>query len=67
MTTSVEKQVNGRAVASPEPRFDPVALAEAEAIRTRAAAEADAIRAEAAGKADAERALAAEQARALEL
>lgn len=60
--TSVEQQVNGRAVASPEPRFDPVALAEAEAIRTRAAADAEARRIEAAGKADAERTLASEQA-----
>ena len=61
-TTSVERKVNGRAVASPEPRFDPVALAEAEAIRTRAAAEADALRVKAAGEADAARTLAAEQA-----
>ena len=61
--TSVEK-VNGTPLASPEPRFeyDPVALAEAEAIRTRTAAEADALRIEAEGKADAARALAAEQA-----
>ncbi|MFJ9633770.1 hypothetical protein ACIRU8_39360 [Streptomyces sp. NPDC101175] len=59
--TSVEK-VNGTPKTSPEPRFDPVALAEAEAIRTRAAAEADAVRVEAEGKADAERALAAEKA-----
>ncbi|WP_171117817.1 MULTISPECIES: hypothetical protein [unclassified Streptomyces] len=57
--TSIEK-VNGHAAA--EPRFDPVALAEAEAIRTRAAAEAEAARIEAEGKADAERTLAREQA-----
>lgn len=60
--TSVEKKANGRAVASPEPRYDPVALAEAEAIRTRAAAEADAARIKAQGEADAARTLAAEQA-----
>ena len=59
--TSVEK-VNGSSLTSPEPRFDPVALAEAEAIRTRANAEADALRVEAQGKADAERTLAAEKA-----
>jgi hypothetical protein len=39
--TSVEK-VNGTSLASPEPRFDPVALAEAEAIRKRADTEAEA-------------------------
>lgn len=60
--TSVEK-VNGHlAVASPEPRYDPVALAEAEAIRTRAAAEADALRIKAEGEAKAAEILAAEQA-----
>jgi hypothetical protein len=58
---SVEK-VNGTPKTSPEPRFDPRALAEAEAIRTRAAAEADALRTEAAGKADAEKVLAVEKA-----
>lgn len=47
---------------SPEPRFDPVALAEAEAIRTRAGAEAEAARIKAEGEADAARTLAAEQA-----
>jgi hypothetical protein len=62
VTTSVEKKVNGTSLTSPEPRFDPVALAEAEAIRAEAAAKAEAIRIEAQGKADAERALAAEQA-----
>jgi chemotaxis protein histidine kinase CheA len=59
--TSVEK-VNGKPLASPEPRFDPVALAEAEAIRTRAAAEAEALRIAAAGKAEAEKIRAAEDA-----
>lgn len=58
--TSVEK-VNGTALAA-EPRFDPVALAEAEAIRTRAAAEADALRTKAEGEAKAAELLAAEQA-----
>jgi hypothetical protein len=58
--TSVEK-VNGTPLTA-EPRFDPVALAEAEAIRTRAAAEADAQRIEAEGKAKAAELLAAEQA-----
>ncbi|MER8220908.1 hypothetical protein ABTZ58_10010 [Streptomyces sp. NPDC094143] len=43
--------------------FDPVALAEAEAIRTRAAAEAEAARIEAEGKAEAEKIKAAEEAR----
>ncbi|MBI0296292.1 hypothetical protein JBE04_17935 [Streptomyces sp. PRKS01-29] len=61
--TSVEK-VNGTPVAShAEPRFDPVALAEAEAIRKRADAEAEALRIEAEGKAEAEKIKAAEEAR----
>lgn len=62
--TSVEK-VNGTSLASPEPRFeyDPVALAEAEAIRTEAAAKADALRKEAEGRAEAEKIKAAEEAR----
>ncbi|MEV0556255.1 hypothetical protein AB0I27_22735 [Streptomyces sp. NPDC050597] len=62
--TSVEKQVNGRPVTSPEPRFeyDPVALAEAEAIRTRADAEAEAARIKAKGEAKAAEILASEQA-----
>lgn len=64
--TSVEK-VNGSAVASPEPRFDPVALAEAEAIRTRAAAEADAARIKAESEAKAAELLAAEKAEAQRL
>ncbi len=61
--TSVEK-VNGTPLASPGPRFeyDPVALAEAEAIRTEATAKADALRTEAAAKAEAEKILAAEEA-----
>ncbi|MEU8902170.1 hypothetical protein [Streptomyces mirabilis] len=59
---SVEKKVNGTPVAAPEPRFDPRALAEAEAIRTRTAAEADALRIEAQGKAEAEKILATEKA-----
>lgn len=57
----VEKKVNGAPVAS-EPRFDPRALAEAEAIRTRAAAEAEAARIKAEGEAEAEKVKAAEEA-----
>lgn len=53
--------VNGTPVAA-EPRFDPLALAEAEAIRTKAEAEAEARRIEAQGKAEAEKILAAEKA-----
>jgi chemotaxis protein histidine kinase CheA len=64
--TAVEKKVNGTPVAS-EPRFDPRALAEAEAIRTRAEAEAEALRIEAAGKADAEKIRAAEEAEKLRI
>jgi hypothetical protein len=64
--TSVEK-VNGTPKTSPEPRFDPVALAEAEAIRTRAAAEAEAERIKARGEAKAAEVLAAEQAQQLRL
>jgi len=60
---SVEK-VNGRTV---EPRFDPVALAEAEAIRARAAAEAEAEKIRAEGEAKAAAVLAAEQAEQLRL
>ncbi|MFL4904843.1 hypothetical protein ACJ6WF_17050 [Streptomyces sp. MMS24-I2-30] len=59
---SVEK-VNGTPVASPEPRFDPVALAEAEAIRTRAAADAEAARIKAEGEAEAEKVKAVEETR----
>lgn len=53
---SVEKKVNGTPVAShAEPRIDPRAAAEAEAIRTRAAAEADAIKIKAAEDAERQR------------
>lgn len=62
-TASIEK-VNGHAVAE---RFDPVALAEADAIRTKAAADAEAARIKAEGEADAARALAAEEAKKLSL
>ncbi|GAA1065231.1 hypothetical protein [Streptomyces asiaticus] len=62
MTTSVEKQVNGTPVPAAEPRFDPRALAEAEAIRTEAKAKAEALRIEAEGKAKAAELLAAEEA-----
>ena len=55
MTTSVEKKVNGTPVASPEHRYNPVAEAEAEAIRARAAAEADAIKIKAAEEAERQR------------
>jgi chemotaxis protein histidine kinase CheA len=54
----VERQINGHE----QPRFDPRALAEAEAIRTRAAAEAEAKRIEAEAKAEAEKIKAAEEA-----
>ncbi|MFJ3950289.1 hypothetical protein ACIPXV_09490 [Streptomyces libani] len=60
MTTAITK-VNGEPVAD-EPRFDPTALAEADAVRTRAKAEAEALRIEAQGKADAEKIKAAEEA-----
>lgn len=63
----VEKQVNGRSVASPEPRFDPVALAEAEAIRKRAEAEAEAARIEAQGRAEAEKIKAAAEAEKVQI
>jgi flagellar biosynthesis GTPase FlhF len=59
VSTSAIEKVNGYA----EPRFDPVALAEAEAIRTRAAADAEAARIKAEGEAEAERIKAAEEAR----
>ncbi|MEU8525275.1 hypothetical protein AB0C77_06680 [Streptomyces sp. NPDC048629] len=58
-TTSIEK-VNGHTVA--EPRFDPVALAEADAIRARAEAETKARLIEAEGKAKAAEILATEEA-----
>ena len=56
--TTVEKKINGHE----PPRFDPRALAEAEAIRTRADAEREALIVEAQGKAEAEKILAAEKA-----
>jgi chemotaxis protein histidine kinase CheA len=60
--TSIEK-ANGRAVAShAEPGFDAVALAEADAIRTRAKADAEAKRIAAEAAADAEKIKAAEEA-----
>ncbi|MDX2732860.1 hypothetical protein [Streptomyces sp. PA03-2a] len=62
MSSSVIEKVNGHTVAA-EPRFDPVALAEADAIRTRADAEADALRVEAEGKAKASEIKAVEEAR----
>jgi hypothetical protein len=55
--TSIER-LNGH-----DRGFDPVALAEAEAIRTRAAAEAEAARIKAEGEAEAEKIKAAEEAR----
>lgn len=61
MSSSVIEKVNGHTVAA-EPRFDPVALAEADAIRTRATADADAARIKAEGEADAARTLAVEEA-----
>lgn len=63
-TASIEK-VNGHAVA--ESRFDPVALAEADAIRTRAEADAKAARIKAEGEAKAAQILAAEEAEKLRL
>ncbi|MFG2328269.1 hypothetical protein ACGFMM_01450 [Streptomyces sp. NPDC048604] len=59
MSTAIDR-VNGRTVT--EPRFDPVALAEADAIRARTEAETKAILVEAEGKAKAEQTLAAEEA-----
>lgn len=61
MTATSIERLNGH------DRFDPVALAEAEAIRTRAAAEAEALRKEAEGKAEAEKIKAAEEAEKLRL
>lgn len=59
--------VNGKPVTSAEPRFDPLALAEAEAIRTKAEADAEARRIEAEGKAKAAEITAAEEARKLKI
>lgn len=53
MSTAIDK-VNGHTVAA-EQRFDPVALAEADAIRARAEAEAEAIRIKAAEEAERQR------------
>ena len=66
--TSIER-VNGTSPLPAEPRFeyDPVAHAEAEAIRTRAEAEADARRLAAEAEAQAKLATAAEEARKLRL
>lgn len=61
MSTSSIEKVNGHA-RTVEPRFDPIALAEADAIRTRADAEAKALRIKAEGEADAARTLAVEEA-----
>jgi len=66
VSTSAIEKVNGHALAT-EPRFDPVALAEADAIRTKAQASAEAARIKAEGEADAARALAAEEAEKLRL
>lgn len=66
MTTS-PPQVNGRTRPTSEPRFDPVALAEADAIRAKAEADAEAARIKAKGEADAARILAAEEAEKLRL
>lgn len=60
-------QVNGHQRPTSEPRFDPVALAEAEAIRAKAEADAEAVRIKAKGEADAARTLAAEEAEKLRL
>jgi len=61
VTTALEK-VNGTARGADEPRFDPVALAEAAAIRARTEAEAEAARLKAEAETDAIRAKAAEEA-----
>ena len=63
MTATSVERVNGTPLPA-EPRFeyDPVAHAEAEAIRTRAAAEAEAARIKAQGEAEAEKIKAAEEA-----
>ncbi|MFE6126785.1 hypothetical protein ACFQ6Q_00710 [Streptomyces sp. NPDC056437] len=59
MSATAIERVNGHTA---EPRFDPVALAKAEAIRTDADAKATAVRIEAEGKAEAEKVKAAEEA-----
>ncbi|WP_405506382.1 MFS transporter [Streptomyces cyaneofuscatus] len=60
-------QVNGHQRPTSEPRFDPVVLAEADAIRAKAEADAEAARIKAKGEADAARTLAAEEAEKLRL
>ncbi|MDX2528032.1 hypothetical protein [Streptomyces europaeiscabiei] len=60
MTATSVERVNGHT--APERGFDAVALAEADAIRTRAEAEAQALRTEAAAKAEAEKIKAVEEA-----
>jgi hypothetical protein len=64
VTASSVERVNGTPLPAAGPRYeyDPVALAEAEAIRTRAEAEAEALRIKAEGEAEAEKILAAEKA-----
>lgn len=62
MTATPVEKVNGTPKTSHEPRFDPRALAEAEAIRTRATADAEAARIKAEGEAEAEKIRAAEEA-----
>lgn len=61
MTTAIDK-VNGSPVARAEPRFDPVALAEAERVRKLAEAEAEERRIRAEAEAEATRLKAAEEA-----
>lgn len=56
MSATAIERVNGHAVAA-EPRFDPIALAEADAIRERAAAEAEATRIKAREEAEKQRIL----------
>jgi len=62
MTTSPPINGHKRPALDVEPRFDPVALAKADAIRTQAEAEAKAAKIKAEGEADAKRTLAAEEA-----
>ncbi|WP_327335884.1 hypothetical protein OG384_04420 [Streptomyces sp. NBC_01324] len=66
MSTSAIEKVNGHTVAA-EPRFDPIALAEADAIRTQATADATAARIKAEGEAKAAQILAGEQAEELRI
>ncbi|WP_037789028.1 hypothetical protein [Streptomyces natalensis] len=62
MTTVIEDKATAA-----DTRFDPIALAEAEAIRSRAESEAEARRIEAEGKADAEKITAKEEAEKLRI